>query len=187
MSSSSVFANLIAAKPTWAELREFLRSEEGGKISVYEVPGTSLATLRYVKGESIMDLEHVGAFRSVVWNTETNRPVSVSTYKSEKGESLPPNDSGAVILEEFLDGVMIGQFWDPTTESWRIHTRTMLDATARRRRLPPCLPRLPWQPLVLCMPPSHTWMTSIGISASHGFSVTLRIVLSALSKSRDCL
>lgn len=131
MSSSSVFANLLATYPTWVALRDFLRSEEGGKISVYEVSDSSLATLRYMKGESNLSLEHVGAFRSVVWNTETNRPVSVTPFKSQKGEELPAGDLHDAAVEEFVDGVLIGQFWDASTESWRIHTRTMLDANCR--------------------------------------------------------
>ena len=128
---STSFATLISTY-TWSALKSYLTSEEGGKLSVYEVPDSKLAMIRYVKGQSNMDLSHVGAFRSVVWNTETNRPVSVAAFKSERGEGFPafgPNTS--LSIEEFVDGVMIGQFWDETTESWRIHTRSTLDAQCR--------------------------------------------------------
>lgn len=133
--TSSVFADLLSAHPTWSELRAFLESETGGSLSVYEVPDSGvLAMIRYVKGTSNMDLSHVGAFRSVVWNTESNRPVSVTAWKSERGESLPDmtglsiND---IRVENFVDGVMIGQFFDVSTGTWRIHTRSTLDANCR--------------------------------------------------------
>lgn len=117
--------------PSWDSMKEFLTSEAGGKLSIYEVPETSLAVIRYVKGQSQMSLSHVGAFRSVIWNTVTNRPVSVTAFKSESGENVPAEDAtvgSEVLVEEFVDGVMIGQFYDVTTESWRIHTRSTLDA-----------------------------------------------------------
>jgi hypothetical protein len=79
-----------------------------------------------------MSLPHVKAFRSVVWNKESNRPVSVTTFKSEDGESFPLLENLVNLqIEEFADGVMIGQFWDESTESWRIHTRSTLDAKCR--------------------------------------------------------
>jgi hypothetical protein len=39
-------------------------------------------------------------------------------------------NAGVFRVESFEDGVMIGQFWDADTQSWRIHTRSTLDATA---------------------------------------------------------
>ena len=126
----SVIFSLIAAYPTWEALKTYLSSEEGGKLSVYEVHGTHMAMIRYVKGVSDMSKPHVGAFRSVVWDVEANRPLSVTAFKSAPGEGLPPftTDSN-IVLEEFVDGVMIGQFWDGA--KWRIHTRSMLDARCR--------------------------------------------------------
>lgn len=97
---------------------------------MYEVPDSKLAMIRYVKGQSNMDMPHVGCFRSVVWNMETNRPVSVSAFKSERGEGFPAFGLNTSLqIEEFVDGVMIGQFWDG--ENWRIHTRSTLDAKCR--------------------------------------------------------
>jgi hypothetical protein len=126
----SIFTTLISAYPTWEALKTHLVSEEGGNLSVYEVD--HLAMIRYVKGVSNMSKEHVGAFRSVVWDTTANKPVSVTAFKSEKGEGLPPfNGESNILMEEFVDGVMIGQFWDSATEKWRIHTRSVLDAKCR--------------------------------------------------------
>lgn len=133
--AATVFADLCTSYPTWSALRDFLRSDEGGKLNVYEVPDSPhLAMIRYVKSVSVMELPHVGAFRSVVWNTESNCPVSVTAWKSETGEGLPDMTSlpaDAIHVEDFIDGVMIGQFYDSVTESWRIHTRSTLDAQCR--------------------------------------------------------
>ncbi len=130
--SATTFATLIAAYPAWDVLKAHLTSEEGGKLSVYEVPETHLAMIRYVKGQSNLQIPHVGAFRSVVWNMEANRPVSVTAFKSEAGEGFPAmSGTSSLVMEEFVDGVMIGQFWDSTTETWRIHTRSTLDAMCR--------------------------------------------------------
>ncbi len=126
-SFASVFTALRNTYPTWGALKTFLTSSEGGNLSVYEIYGTPLAMIRYVKECSNMDLVHVGAFRSVVWNIATNTPISVSAFKSAKGEGLPPFTAD-ITMEEFVDGVMIAQFWDVTTGRWRIHTRSMMDA-----------------------------------------------------------
>ena len=129
---SNTFTSLIAAHPTWDALKTYLISEAGGKLSVHQEVDATLAMIRYVKGQSDLTLPHTGAFRSVVWNTATNRPVSVTAYKSEQGECIPSFTSDSTIqMEEFVDGVMLGQFWDSTTESWRIHTRSTLDAKCR--------------------------------------------------------
>ncbi len=129
---SATFSTLIAAYPAWDSLKSYLSSEEGGKLSVYEVPDTHLAMIRYVKGQSDMKKSHVGAFRSVVWDMEANRPVSVTAFKSEAGEGFPAmSGPSSLVMEEFVDGVMIGQFWDARSESWRIHTRSTLDAKCR--------------------------------------------------------
>lgn len=127
---SSVFATLIRAFPTWEALSAHLTSTEGGSLFIHTKG--DLAIIRYVKGQSNMAMSHVGAFRSVVWNTVANRPVSVTTFKSETGEGMPEiTSSMEIMIEEFADGVLIGQFWDAATESWRIHTRSTLDASCR--------------------------------------------------------
>ncbi len=130
--SSTVFSTLIGKYSTWAELSAFLRSAEGGSLHIQDYPGEERAILRYVKGHSNMSLAHTRALRSVVWNTVANRPVSVTSFKSEDGESFPLLENLVNLqIEEFVDGVMIGQFYDAKTESWRIHTRSTLDAKCR--------------------------------------------------------
>jgi hypothetical protein len=130
ITSNTVFADLIQSHPSWTGLSGFLRSSEGGSLTIQDYEG-DLSVIRYVKGHSNMSLSHVRAFRSVVWNTAENRPVSVTAFKSEDGEAVDPTilQQSNIRIEEFVDGVMIGQFWDGA--NWRIHTRSTLDAGSR--------------------------------------------------------
>jgi hypothetical protein len=101
---------------------------------VYEVPDSSLAIIRYVKGQSDLTNRTARMFRSVVWNTETNKPVSVTPFKSHDGMVNPAMLEalgGQLYMEEFMDGVMIGQFYDQDSQRWRIHTRSTMDANCR--------------------------------------------------------
>jgi len=123
-----MFKDLITRFPTWEVLGPYLRSVEGGSLRLIGI--SPLVLIRYQKGESNFSVPHVKYFRSVVWNTETNRPVSVTPCKSEVGEFLPVE--GIITdytIETFVDGVLIGQFWDGS--SWKIHTRSMLGAKCR--------------------------------------------------------
>lgn len=125
----NTFTSLISTYTTWDALKTHLTEV---KVGVYEVHDTTLAMIRYVKGQTDMDVPHVGAFRSVVWDTARHVPVSVTAFKSEKGEAFPAlSPDSHMTMEEFCDGVMIGQFWDETTGNWRIHTRSTLDAQCR--------------------------------------------------------
>ena len=130
---SSIFSELRTKYVTWPALCSYLKSEEGGSLrvedrSTHENP---FALIRYVKGNSNLSLTHVRAFRSVVWDTIENRPVSVTSFKSEDGEGLPAGSVENFHVEPFLDGVMIGLFYDKHSNNWRIHTRSTLDAHCR--------------------------------------------------------
>lgn len=139
--SSNVFFDLIAAYPTWPVLSAFLTSADGGNLRIddHSTPENPFALIRYTKDRSNLSLPHVRAFRSVVWDTLENVPVSVTAFKSHNGETLPLGegvDGDAAVpstynVEYFQDGVMIGMFWDKYNKMWRIHTRSMLDAQCR--------------------------------------------------------
>lgn len=132
--SSTVFSSLISEYKTWTALSAYLTSDAGGSLRVYDrsTPENPFALVRYVKGKSDLSKPHVRAFRSVVWDTLENRPVSVTPFKSEDGESLPETESTAgFAVERFVDGVMIGAFFDRYADHWRIHTRSSLDANTR--------------------------------------------------------
>jgi hypothetical protein len=70
--------------------------------------------------------------RSVVWDTETNRPVCVAPPKAEKMEPPTGKDVSYSLVQDFLDGVMINVFRtlaDPST--LQIATRTQLGASGK--------------------------------------------------------
>lgn len=133
--SSSVFNTLLSTYTSWPGLKSFLTSDDGGRLRVYDdnaTPDYPYALIRYVKGQSNFAIPHVGAFRSVVWDTMTNRPVSVTPFKSVAGESIPETGSPSDYrIEQFLDGVLIGMFYDTYNERWQIHTRSTLNANCR--------------------------------------------------------
>ena len=132
--STSIFRTLTSEFKTWPLLSAHLTSEAGGSLRVYDrsTLENPFALIRYVKGKSDMTKPHVRAFRSVVWDTLENRPVSVTPFKSVDGETLPEVESTTgYTVERFLDGVMIGGFWDRYSNQWRIHTRSTLDAGSR--------------------------------------------------------
>ena len=134
--SSSIFRSLANDYKTWSALSTYLTSDAGGSLRVYDrsTPENPFALVRYVKGKSDLSKPHVRAFRSVVWDTLENRPVSVTPFKSEDGESLPTTEGDSTegyTVERFVDGVMIGGFWDRYNNQWRIHTRSALDANTR--------------------------------------------------------
>ncbi len=138
--NNDVYARLIAEYPTWAALRAHLTGD-GLRLRVEDhdlLPDSPYALIRYVKGQSNLENHVVRAFRSVVWDTLANRPVSVTSWKSADGEILPEaaefRDAYGVTeyrVETFHDGTLIGLFWDKYGAQWRIHTRSVLDARCR--------------------------------------------------------
>ncbi len=122
----NTFYSLLQTYPTWSDLYRYLISPEGGSLRIVESAG--YAIIRYVKGKSDMEKEHVRQCRSVIWNTRTHRPVCVAPVKSEKTGEEPPNDT-ELLVSEFIDGSMINVFYD-TSESkgYRIASRTQLGA-----------------------------------------------------------
>jgi len=130
----SVFSSLSTQYPTWYALSSFLKSEAGGFLRIDDNHTTEqpFALIRYVKGKSNLELPHVRAFRSVVWDVSKNIPVSIAPMKSENGEDLPEDTPITdYTIEPFVDGVMICGFYDEYNKEWRFHTRSTLDANCR--------------------------------------------------------
>ncbi len=84
--------------------------------------------LRYVKGQSDFKIPHTKWFRSVIWDTETNRPVCVAPPKAENTE-VPTGEDTNLTIQDFLDGTMMNTFIsrnDPT--NLQVASRTQLGA-----------------------------------------------------------
>lgn len=124
---NTIYTDLIARFPTSEALFAYLRSEEGGRLIVrddYLTADLPVTIIFYDKKKSDMTNPNVGAFRSVIWNAQTNRPVAAGPYR---GLALPAElPAGEAKVEEFIDGTMINQWWNG--EAWQLSTRTQLDA-----------------------------------------------------------
>jgi hypothetical protein len=133
----SVYKDLIAAYPSWTALYAHLTGTLKLRVEDYSLPDSPYALIRYVKGSTDLSNPVARAFRSVVWDTIAHRPVSVTSWKSADKEGLPDGPlrdaSGSALyrIEPFVDGTLIGMFWDSYSGRWRIHTRSILDARCR--------------------------------------------------------
>ena len=120
--SISHFETLRQRFPTWAELKPYLQSAEGGNLRVVENPDSPLVVVRYTRGT-----KETALFRSVVWNTESNLPVCVAPAKANDGE--PPVDTQLSSTEDFVDGVMVNAF--VTGGVLQLATRTTIGGNNR--------------------------------------------------------
>jgi hypothetical protein len=120
------FKNLCSSYASWSSLETFLTSPEGGNLRV--VGSDRYRILRYVKGQSDFKIQHTKWFRSVIWDTVTNRPVCVAPPKAENTEP-PTGEDIKLSIQDFLDGTMINAFIssdEPTR--LQIASRTQLGA-----------------------------------------------------------
>ena len=131
----NVFKDLVTQYPSWVELQKYLESPEGGLFRVVDnTDDGEFCLIRYEKGTSKMDLPHSKWFRSVVWNTKTNRPVCVAPTKAATQEfpfkTLKDVSDANVICQELLDGFMINCF-RVGDETLHITSRSKLNAAGK--------------------------------------------------------
>lgn len=128
---SSIFKDLIALYPTWNELHKYLESDEGGRFRVVDKK-EDMCLIRYQKGVSRMDLPHSKWFRSIVWNTVTNVPISVAppkvSYNDIPFSTLKELSDANIYCQEQMDGFMINCFRKVGDETLYITSRSKLDA-----------------------------------------------------------
>jgi hypothetical protein len=126
---NTTFKTLIETYPTSEALVAFLRSDAGGRLKVRDAhltPESPLVVIHYDRTTSDMTVGWARAFRSVVWNMRTNRPLCVAPMRgAEFGAAVDAGLTGFT-AEDFVDGVMINMFFDGAI--WRLATRTQLDA-----------------------------------------------------------
>lgn len=121
------FKNLCSSYSSWSSLEAFLCSPEGGNLRV--VGSDRYRILRYVKGQSNLNLAHTKWFRSVVWDTEANRPVCVAPPKAELTE-VPTGEDVELQIQDFLDGTMMNAFiTNDDRKTLHIASRTQLGAS----------------------------------------------------------
>ncbi len=127
---TTMFQELFKKYTTAEALYAFLQSEEGGRLQVIRpptIPEIPLSIIRYVHSTSDFTKPHVRAFRSVVWDDMTNRPVCVAPFRAQEGEEdLPSVLPEGAVVEEFVDGTMVNMFW--YKHGWVLATRSALGA-----------------------------------------------------------
>ena len=128
--SISIFRDLCEKYPTWSELRVYLESQNLLVNYETEEETSRYCIIRYNKKvEKSADISTSWKkwFRSVVWNTETNRPVCVAPKKANEGEATTETIIGCR-AEEYLDGFMINS-WKDVSGTVQIATRSSIGAT----------------------------------------------------------
>lgn len=114
------FRDLCAKYPTWSDLRPVLLATGLLIASEDSLPGRCI--VRYDKSKPVP--AELRWWRSVVWNTETNRPVAVAPAKTS-AEPMP--DAAGLVAQEYLDGFMIGAWREGETTA--LATRSCIGAT----------------------------------------------------------
>ena len=126
-----VFKDLLDLYPTWDTLSSFLKSEEGGSMSIRD-SSSPYAIIRYTKGKTSFESSPSAVWlRSVVWNKNTHRPVCISPRKASKGM---PSPGVPLRLETFIDGIMINVFAtrsDDGSIDYHTVSRSQLDASGK--------------------------------------------------------
>jgi hypothetical protein len=122
------FTHWVSDFASWADLKVWLTSEAGGSLRVVEPRDSPYALVRYVKGQSNFDLEHVRWCRSVIVQKDTRLPVCVAPPKSSTFEETTADV--ATVAEEFVDGTMINVFQVNGSEA-QIATRSRLGGRTR--------------------------------------------------------
>lgn len=132
---NNIFAELTTKYSTWNELQGFLESEEGGQFRVVDTADNGLNLIRYEKGTTNMNLPHSRWFRSVVWNTHTNRPVSIAPPKTTTTDfpftTIQEIEDSGTVCQELLDGFMINCFRMADDENLYITSRSKLNAAGK--------------------------------------------------------
>lgn len=132
---NNTFKELIEKYPTWDELSKYLESEEGGLFRIIDKNDKGFCLIRYEKGISKMSLPHSKWFRSVVWNTQINRPMCMAPPKASTDEfpykTIKEIENAGVICQEFLEGFMINCFRIVGDDTLYITSRSKLDATGK--------------------------------------------------------
>lgn len=128
----NVFKNLIETYDSWEKLEKYLESEEGGLFRIVDKDENGLCLIRYEKGTTNMNLPHSKWFRSVVWNTQLNRPVCVAPCKTSSDEfpyqTIIEMKTAGIICQENVEGFMINCFRMIDDNSVHITSRSKLDA-----------------------------------------------------------
>ena len=134
MTFITVFSDLRKKFPVWSDLSDFLKSDAGGRLTIIEKAcHPNRAIIRYVKGVSAFEIPYVPMFKSVIWDTVANIPVSVAPFKSSEGDPRQCVDiyHPPIFFQEFVEGTMLHAYRTYEDSELHLSTRTVLGATTQ--------------------------------------------------------
>jgi hypothetical protein len=135
MSTLSTFASWASKYKTWADLKAWLQTSEPTveilefADSPYVIMKTgkdaSAATEAAIAEDSVSEAAQL--CRSLVWDTQANRPCCVAPFAARRDQKIPIAGD-ALRLEDFVEGVMINVFRVKGDTETHVTTRSRLDA-----------------------------------------------------------
>jgi hypothetical protein len=127
------FSELIKKYPTWEKLYEYLITLENGILEIGDKKN-DYVIIKYNKSDnhSKESYDNVKWFRSVVWDTVRNIPLSVSPPKSESTtcDCKKLDELNITGWQDFKEGTMINVFSSKDDEL-EVCSRTKFDATGK--------------------------------------------------------
>lgn len=109
MSGAYILKNFESwSSKSWADLKNWLQSAEGGALRIVDPKDSRYAIIRYEKGTSKFDLPHVNKCRSVVIDKKSCKVVSIAPVRAEKGTDELVAKTWRT--ETFVDGTMVSVF-----------------------------------------------------------------------------
>jgi len=120
------FKELVSTHPSFEQLKTHCEQQHLRVID----GANRYAIVRYDKAYHTTQTMTNGFFRSVVWDTVTNRPVCVAPPKSCEQALIPciEQTTTPYRCEEFLEGVMVNAFLD-ASGTVKLATRSKMGAT----------------------------------------------------------
>ena len=147
MSTLSTFASWSSKYKTWADLKAWLQASEptveilefadspyvilkSGRDTVAATStGTGAAAEAAIAEDSVSEAAQL--CRSLVWDTQANRPCCVAPFAARRDQKIPLTGTDAsqgLRLEDFVEGVMINVFRVKGDSETHVTTRSRLDA-----------------------------------------------------------
>jgi hypothetical protein len=141
MSTLSTFASWASKYKTWADLKAWLQASEP-TVEILEFADSPYVIMKTGKDASGAQQaeaaiaedsvsEAAQLCRSLVWDTQANRPCCVAPFAARRDQKIPvgvTDSSQALRLEDFVEGVMINVFRVKGDTETHVTTRSRLDA-----------------------------------------------------------
>jgi hypothetical protein len=138
MSSLNTFASWVSNHSSWGDLKAWLQVEDPS-VEILEFEGSPYVILKSSKQNTFTEKkqnettvaedstsEVSQLCRSVVWDTEANRPCSIAPFSARRDQKIPMDKP--LRIEDFVEGVMVNIFRAKGDNTTHITTRSRLDA-----------------------------------------------------------